>query len=106
MKNEEKFGQYLRRLREAAGVTQLVLASFCKISKQYISDIEKGNNPPPDRDELLDKIAICLKFSTEQKAQLKDHAAMERGDVAADIKAILITNPEEIKRLRRQYAKQ
>lgn len=105
MESKERFGQHLRQLREAAGITQATLASFCKLSKQYISDIEKGNNLPPRKVELLDKIIACLNLNNDQAGLLKDRAAIERGDIATDIKLILINNPDEIKKLRRHYAK-
>lgn len=100
------FGQFLRELRNGADVTQQELADFCNYSKQYISDIELGNNRAPVDEDFLEKISACLKLSDEQRENLKDYAAKARKDVAADIKEILINNPGEIKRLRRTYAKQ
>lgn len=98
------FGQFLKKLRNEAEITQQQLAVFCDCSKQYISDIERGNNKPPDN-ELLEKLSECLRLNDKQKESLRDYAAQARSDIASDIKQILINNPNEIKRLRRIYAK-
>jgi len=67
----------------------------------YISDIEKGNNRPPDK-ALLDAILAALKVNEfpSLKGKLYDLAALGRGDIPADVKSYVIENPELISILR------
>ena len=102
---EIAFGQILRKLRSEARVTQEELAEFSGCTKQYISDIERGRNPAPVNTSLLDKFSKCLKIDDKQWPNLMDYAAMARNDIALDVKIILLANPTEIERLRRDYAK-
>lgn len=46
------FGEYLRRLRERAGISQETLAEESEISSAYISQIESGRRNPPTPDVL------------------------------------------------------
>ena len=101
---ENLFGQLLKNLRMGTKVTQQAVADFCNITKQYMSDIEKGRNDPP-QGELLKKMAEFFNLSGDSKKDFFDTAARVRGDVAVDIKDILINNPDEIVRLRKQYGK-
>jgi len=99
------FGQFLRDMRKNAGATQEALAVFCNRTKQYISDIEKGRNKPPNDPELLFKISHFFKLKGNEKEKFEDYAAKARGDIASDIKEILNNNPKELTRLRKQYGK-
>ncbi|MGB0384763.1 MAG: helix-turn-helix domain-containing protein [Ardenticatenaceae bacterium] len=46
------FGEYLKMLRERAGISQEALASEAQISSAYISQIESGRRNPPTPDVL------------------------------------------------------
>lgn len=46
------FGEYLRRLRERASISQETLAEEAEISSAYISQIESGRRNPPTPDVL------------------------------------------------------
>lgn len=67
----------------------------------YISDIEKGNNKPPER-ELLDRIIAALQLEEfpDIRNRLYDLAAKERKDVPADIKEYLMENESILKIIR------
>lgn len=81
------FGEYLRALRKAKKVSVRELAKRVRKTPTYISDIEKGNNRPPD-ENLLNSIIVSLNLSddtSEIKNRLFDLAAKERGGVSADI---------------------
>ena len=54
-----EFGQYLRSVRQAKKISIRQLAKAVSKTPTYISDIEKGNNKPPER-ELLDRIIAEL----------------------------------------------
>lgn len=81
------FGEYLRALRKAKKVSIRELAKRVSKTPTYISDIEKGNNRPPD-EYLLNSIIVSLNLSddtSEIKNRFFDLAAKERGGVSADI---------------------
>jgi transcriptional regulator with XRE-family HTH domain len=81
------FGEYLRALRKEKRVSIRELAKRVSKTPTYISDIEKGNNRPPD-ENLLNNIIVSLNLSddtSEIKNRLFDLAAKERGGVSADI---------------------
>ena len=44
----QKFGSYLRSVRQARKISIRQLAKEVKKTPTYISDIEKGNNKPPE----------------------------------------------------------
>ena len=96
-----EFGQYLRSVRQAKKISIRQLAKAVSKTPTYISDIEKGNNKPPER-ELLDRIiaALHLKEFPDIRNRLYDLAAKERKDVPADIKEYLMENESILKIIR------
>ncbi|MEE4577416.1 helix-turn-helix transcriptional regulator [Paenibacillus polymyxa] len=87
LNTEFSFGGYLRALRTARKISIRELAKSVNKTPTYISDIEKGNNRPPD-EELLNSIIMALNLGDEMlslKDKLFDLAAKERGVVSADI---------------------
>lgn len=96
-----KFGQYLRSVRQAKKISIRQLAKAVSKTPTYISDIEKGNNKPPER-ELLDRIiaALHLEEFPDIRNKLYDLAAKERKDVPADIKEYLMENESILKIIR------
>lgn len=95
------FGQYLRSVRQAKKISIRQLAKAVSKTPTYISDIEKGNNKPPER-ELLDKIIaeLHLEEYPDIRNKLYDLAAKERKDVPADIKEYLMENESILKIIR------
>ncbi|GAA6506665.1 hypothetical protein K350107B32_30580 [Agathobaculum butyriciproducens] len=100
MENAE-FGQYLRSVRQAKKISIRQLAKAVSKTPTYISDIEKGNNKPPER-ELLDRIiaALHLEEFPDIRNKLYDLAAKERKDVPADIKEYLMENESILRIIR------
>lgn len=96
-----EFGQYLRSVRQAKKISIRQLAKAVSKTPTYISDIEKGNNKPPER-ELLDKIIATLHLEEfpDIRNKLYDLAAKERKDVPADIKKYLMENESILKIIR------
>ena len=85
--NENNFGKYLRVLRKAKKISVRELARKVNKTPTYISDIENGNNRPPD-ENLLNSIIFALNLgddTSQVKNKLFDLAAKERGVVSADI---------------------
>ncbi|EHO82719.1 hypothetical protein HMPREF0380_01576 [Eubacterium infirmum F0142] len=96
-----EFGQYLRSVRQAKKISIRQLAKAVSKTPTYISDIEKGNNKPPER-ELLDRIiaALHLEEFPDIRNRLYDLAAKERKDIPADIKEYLMENESILKIIR------
>ena len=96
-----EFGQYLRYVRQAKKISIRQLAKAVSKTPTYISDIEKGNNKPPER-ELLDRIIaeLHLEEFPDRRNKLYDLAAKERKDVPADIKEYLMENESILKIIR------
>jgi transcriptional regulator with XRE-family HTH domain len=64
-KMEESFGQYVRGLRERAGVKLNEFAKQLEISPAYWSRIENDREHPP-KDDLISKAAELLKASKDE----------------------------------------
>lgn len=96
-----EFGQYLRSVRQAKKISIRQLAKAVSKTPTYISDIEKSNNKPPER-ELLDRIIATLHLEEfpDIRNKLYDLAAKERKDVPADIKEYLMENESILKIIR------
>lgn len=60
---------WLRELREKAGYNQTEFAQLVKLSKSYISEIEKGNRTPSFK--VAYRIATTLKFDMERFYEAK-----------------------------------
>lgn len=88
-----EFGKYLRSVRQAKKMSIRELSKKVNKTATYLSDIENGNNKPPDK-ELLEKIIkeLNLEEHPKLKNNLFDLAAVERNDIPADIKDYLIQN--------------
>lgn len=94
------FGEYLRALRKAKKISIRELAKQVSKTPTYISDIEKGNNRPPD-ENLLNNIIVALNLgddTSQVKNKLFDLAAKERGVVSADI-ADFIMQDDDIRNI-------
>ena len=87
------FGGYLRSVRQAKKISIRQLAKAIGITPTYLSDIEKGNNKPPDK-TLLQAIIkeLHLEESKTTVSNLYDLAAKERNDIPADIKDYIMNN--------------
>ena len=96
-----EFGQYLRSVRQAKKISIRQLAKAVSKTPTYISDIEKGNNKPPEK-ELLDRIIaeLHLEEFPDIRNRLYDLAAKERKDIPADIKEYLMENESILKIIR------
>ncbi|MEE0180777.1 MAG: helix-turn-helix transcriptional regulator [Anaerovoracaceae bacterium] len=96
-----EFGQYLRSVRQAKKISIRQLSKAVSKTPTYISDIEKGNNKPPEK-ELLDRIIaeLHLEEFPDIRNRLYDLAAKERKDVPADIKEYLMENESILKIIR------
>lgn len=88
--SESLFGDVLRKLRRAAGLTQEELAGRARLSQRGLSDLERGVNRHPRRHTVL-ALADALHLSADSRAQLIA-AARRRG---ADVVVSVTTTPPQ-----------
>lgn len=96
------FGQSLRYIRQAQGISLRKVASAVNKTPTYISDIERGNNRPPEPallKELLKALAMDQAPAGIQD-YLYDLAAKERGEVSGDITEYIMAQNELRKLIR------
>ncbi|MCM1430720.1 MAG: helix-turn-helix domain-containing protein [Muribaculaceae bacterium] len=96
------FGQSLRYIRQAQGISLRKVASAVNRTPTYISDIERGNNRPPEPvllKELLKALAMD-QASVGIQDYLYDLAARERGEVSGDITEYIMAQNELRKLIR------
>ena len=96
------FGTYLRSIRKQRELSLREVAKAVQITPTYLSDLERGNNHPPDK-ALLEKLIRALNVGQEEETRqtLLDLAAEGRNDLPADIKEYLMGNPTLQKLIRK-----
>jgi transcriptional regulator with XRE-family HTH domain len=78
---ENRFGKYIEAKRKEKGINLRKFAELIdNMAPAYLSDIEKGNRYPPDRDKIA-KMAQVLGLSADETADLYDLAAFDRASV-------------------------
>ncbi len=77
------FGAYLRRVREAAGLTQEDLAARSGLSAKGISDLERGARRRP-HPHTVRALAEALELSEDERASLLA-AVPKRGESSGDV---------------------
>ena len=98
----KSFGEYFKEYRGATSLQKI--ADLLHVSKPYLWDIEKGNNKPPQKYEMLIKMAEVLKLDSKEKYIFFDSAKQEN-DIPLDVKQIINLNPQIIEELRNKYHK-
>ncbi len=94
------FGKSIRIIRERKKFTIRKVASEVRKTPTYISDIERGNNKPPEK-ELMEKIFEALELQhMDTRCYLYDQAAIERGKVSWDIAEYIMGNSNLRKAIR------
>ena len=99
--NELCFGNFLKKLIKASGMTQVEFYTALGIKKPYFYDILSGHtNPPP---YLLQRRAMDILHPNETaREKFYDLAAKDRKELPADIAQFLEKHPEILLELRRQ----
>jgi transcriptional regulator with XRE-family HTH domain len=78
---ENRFGKYIEAKRKGKGINLRRFAELIDhMSPAYLSDIEKGNRYPPDREKIA-KMAEVLGLNAKETADLYDLAAFDRASV-------------------------
>jgi len=89
----EKFGQYVRREREAKEIGLREMAKIIGVSPTYLSKIERDEFPPPAEDKVR-AIAKIIKCDP-------DDLLARAGRVSSDISEIIKRQPVELAALLR-----
>ena len=99
--DNENFGSYLRKVRSFKNISLRQLAKELNITPAYLSDIENGNNKPPDK-VLLARIIELLDVSSYPRVKwnLFDLAAKARNDIPMDVKEYILNNIEILEVIR------
>ena len=89
-----EFGRYIddkRRGRGAGGddIKLKDIAEAMGMTASYLSDIVKGRRNPPEM-QILDKIAVVLKLTSDEKEAMLDLAGRERDSAAPDLPEYLM----------------
>lgn len=84
-----EFGKFIdeKRRGRAAGGGDIMLKDIAKameMTATYLSDIIKGRRNPPEM-KLLEKIALVIQLSSDEKEEMFDLAGRERNETAPDL---------------------
>lgn len=86
------FGKFIEQRRKSLGITLRGLAAELGIAPAFMSDIEKGNRYPPNKDKLY-HMATVLKLSEEETSTMFDLAAGERENtISPDLPEYIMSN--------------
>lgn len=102
-----EFGAYIdtkRRGRGAGGedIKQKDIAEALGITPSYLTDILKGRRNPPDM-QMLEKLAVLLRLTPEEKEEMFDLAGRDRDTAAPDLPEYLMS--EKIPSVRKALRK-
>lgn len=106
-----EFGRYIddKRRGRAGGGEDIKLKDIAEamgMTASYLSDIIKGRRNPPEM-HIIEKIAVVLKLSPDERNELLDLAGRERDGAAPDLPDYLMDTelPHVRKALRRASEK-
>lgn len=106
-----EFGRYIDEKRRGRGnngddIKLKDIAEAMGMTASYLSDIIKGRRNPPEM-HIIEKIAVILKLSPDEKEELLDLAGRERDSAAPDLPSYLMAAniPHVRKALRRASEK-
>ena len=78
---ENRFGKYIEAKRKEKGINLRRFAVLIdNMAPAYLSDIEKGNRYPPDKEKIA-KMVEVLELTPKETADLYDFAAFDRASV-------------------------
>jgi transcriptional regulator with XRE-family HTH domain len=106
-----EFGAYIDSKRKGRGINGedirlKDIADAMGMTASYLSDIVKGRRNPPEM-HVLDKIAIVLQLTSDEKEEMLDLAGRDRDTAAPDLPEYLMSSelPHVRKALRRATEK-
>jgi transcriptional regulator with XRE-family HTH domain len=106
-----EFGSFIENKRKGRGIggediKLKDIADAMGMTASYLSDIVKGRRNPPEM-QILEKIAVVLQLSPDEKEEMFDLAGRERDAAAPDLPKYLMSTqlPHVRKALRRATEK-
>jgi transcriptional regulator with XRE-family HTH domain len=90
---KEKFGAFVRRMREGKGIGLREMAGMIRVSPTYLSMVERDAMPPPAEDKVT---AIAAIIDCDA-----DDLLARAGRLATDISDIIKSRPVELAALLR-----
>jgi ribosome-binding protein aMBF1 (putative translation factor) len=93
MSSGKKFGEFVRRQREAKEIGLREMAKMIGVSPTYLSKVERDEFPPPAEDKVK-AIAQIIKCDT-------DELLARAGRVSSDLSDIIKRHPRELAALLR-----
>ncbi|MCK5036614.1 MAG: helix-turn-helix domain-containing protein [Candidatus Sabulitectum sp.] len=92
---DPKFGQEIRRLREAKGISQRKLGEIVGLASGYVSRIERAEFKPPSEQKIV--------AMAEVLGANKDYLLSLSGKVSSDVKDAVTDNPETMSEAVRSF---
>lgn len=86
-----RFGDFIKRKRQSHP-DELTLKDVSKmlgISLSFLSDVENNRRKPFDKDKM-ELFAVKLGLNADEKAEMYDLAARDRGEIPADLEDIMM----------------
>ncbi len=84
--SNEKFGPFLKKLREEKGLSIKKLSPKLDVTYSYLSKIENGHSRPSD--QFIEKLAKTLNHD-------KEELMIKAGKIPDDVLKIISNNPEK-----------
>lgn len=89
-----EFGAFINEKRKGRGpggqdIMLKDIATALGVTPTYLSDIVKGRRNPPDI-EILNKLAVILQLTKEEREYMYDLAGQERKEAAPDLPEYLM----------------
>ena len=106
-----EFGKYINDIRkgrsdDGSDILLKDIAEAMGISPSYLSDIIRGSRNPPEM-HVIEKAAVVLKLTLDEKNELLDLAGRDRDGAAPDLPEYMMSDkiPHVRKALRRASEK-
>jgi transcriptional regulator with XRE-family HTH domain len=94
-----KFGDYLRKCREAISLTQPEAAKKIEIEQSYLSKLETGKSYPSD--DIYKRLVDAYNINTQELYELVDSAELEKLKTVREVQdAILRQEKQQVKHVR------
>lgn len=87
-----KYGNLLRSTRVSKEITLRELAKVTDIDVAYLSRVERGTIPPPQKQELLQSINDGLKLTVDEALMFNDFASLDNKQFPKDIEKNITNN--------------
>ena len=81
----QKFGVMLREMRAKNAITLRELSMVSDVDLGYLSRLERGSVPPPQKNELLESIITGVRATQEEAQSLRDQADQDNKAFPRDI---------------------